>query len=281
MDRCYPPTTDWSCYPGYPDAAPYSELTAAVKARSEMLAWMTLQSLTGLQAGNCPIAVRPCAAGCGTGGTWFVAPVISASLAGTGIGNPGSFLNPYIANGVWFNGCGCGVGDGCGCSRLSEALLPGPVGAIHEVRIDGQVIAPSSYRVDNFDRLVRTDGGTWPMCQDMAAGPDEEGSFIVTMTQGWAPDDALNFAAGQLAAEYVKACNGDKKCRLPRNVSNIVRAGTTIEIDRDAWRSGTGIPEVDDVIRAYNPYALKSAPVIVTPETLNAGAGARRTTWWG
>lgn len=276
MERCYPASTDWSCYAGYPDAAPYTELDPNVKARSEMLAWMSLQTLTGLQVGGCPIAVRPCAAGCGAPGTWFVAPVLAGSLAGTGIGNPGSILRPYIANGVWFNGCGCGVGDGCGCSRLSEARLPGPVGEVHEVRIDGQVIAPSSYRIDNFDRLVRIDGGTWPLCQDMAAAPDEEGSFIVTMTQGWPADPALNFAAGLLAMEYVKACT-NQKCKLPGNAVQVARAGVTIELGRDVFTQGTGIPAVDEVVRAYNPYGLRSAPEIVSVEHMPV----RKTTWWG
>lgn len=273
MQRCYPTTTDWSCYPGYPDEEPYTTIDAALKARSEMLAWQTLSARTGYQAGNCPQTVRPCAEGCGARGAWMAAPVSPAGLPGM----TGSGWIPTLIDGSWFNVCGCSGPSDCGCSTLSQVRLPGPIGEVIEVRLDGVVVTPSAYRVDNFDRLVRTDGGVWPACQDMAKDLTEEGTFAVKYVQGFPADDSLNFAAGVLAMEYLKACTGDQSCRLPANVTSIARQGLTMEIDsRDPFTSVlTGIVEVDSVIAAFNPHGLRVRSSVLSPDQRRG----RQTTW--
>lgn len=281
MERCYPATTDWSCYPGYnvdPEQAtpPYSEIDPTVKARAEMLAWLSLGARTGQSVGTCPVTVRPCAASCGPRGTWVTAVVIGGDMQA--LGRRGGLLNPMIVgDGDWINACGCFSSDDCSCSRICKAILPGPVGDVIEVKVSGAVVDPSAYRVDNGNQLVRTDGECWPSCQDMNAGPDEEGSFVVTYVQGFPIDDALNFAAGILAAEFLKACTGDKSCRLPAGVASLTRQGVQLDIvSRDPFESLlTGITEVDTVIAAYNPYGLRSAPVVISPDY----RPTRQTTW--
>lgn len=281
MQRCYPTTTDWSCYPGYdvdPEQAapPYSEIEPEAKARAEMLAWLTLSARTGQSVSGCPVSVRPCAAACGPRGTWRTAVVIGGNAQALGLRS--GLLNPMIVgDGEWINACGCGSGEGCSCTRICEARLVGPVGEVIEVKLSGVALSPSAYRVDNGDRLVRTDGECWPVCQDMNAGPDAEGSFVVTYVQGYPIDDALNFAAGVLAAEFLKACAGDKSCRLPAGVASISRQGIQLDIvSRDPFDSHlTGIAEVDTIIAAYNPYGLRSAPTVISPDY----RPNRATTW--
>ena len=43
-------------------------------------------------------------------------------------------------------------------------ILLRTVGSVTEVTIDGVLVPPSVYRVDNSTQLVRTDGGSWPSC---------------------------------------------------------------------------------------------------------------------
>src|SRR5688572_502587 len=152
MDICYPTGTDWGCT--YDDAQ-IEALNPTIKQRSEALAWSTLAALTGYRLSLCPTLLRPCSLRC-TGRTWYVAPV--------GDNANGAFA-PYIWDGSWYNGCGCR--SDCSCTSMSIVHMPTEVGGIEAVWLDGALLDPTAYRVDNGTQLVRTDGGVWPACQDM------------------------------------------------------------------------------------------------------------------
>lgn len=262
---CLPETTDWACAkPDWVDA-----LTPEVKARSEALAWRTLAALTANQISTCPILVRPCKTGCRTG-SWMEASVM-------GVGISGTVFTPGINNqGFWVNSCGCNTA--CGCGSIESITLEGPVGGIVEVRIDGVVVPPSAYRIDNFVELVRTDGGTWPSCQDMSLDNSEVGTFSVSYYLGAAPDGLMQSMAGMLAAEFAKACLNDKSCRLPTGTTSIVRQGVAMEIRSTMFEDGlTGIREVDSYVAALNPFKLKARPVVFSPDARKP----RRTDWRG
>lgn len=279
MPVCYPSETDWSCSFTAEQLEEMRADTAkaAAMARSEAFGWYTLAALTGYQIGVCPVLIRPCAARCAPAGTWMAAPVAGGNAGALPLRSIGSFT-PYITGGQWVNGCGCGTPSSCGCGRVEEVLLPGPVGAIEYVKIDGVTVDPSRYRVDDGARLVATDPTLrWPLCQDVAASENEPGAFVVSYYQGAAPDEMTRLAAGMLAAEFYRACTGNGKCKLPTGVKTLVRQGVTFEIEDGMFANGlTGILEVDSLIRIYNPNGLKSAPVVTSPD---AGARGRRQTW--
>ena len=262
MTICVPATTDWSC--AYSDEE-IAALDPAVKLRAETLAWYTLASLTAFQIGVCPTTVRPCRAGCAPAGTWLVSTVA---------GRPIGLFQPHVvAGGVWVNGCGCSRDD-CSCVSLCEAILPGPVGAIESVVVDGVTLDPTAYRVDNGTRLVRTDGECWPVCQDLSSSDPALG-FWVTYYQGAAPNELTRYAAGVLAAEFYKACSGTK-CRLPNGVTSVTRLGVSYQITAGSFPGGyTGIHEVDAVIRLYNPHGLTVPPRVVSPDQ----RAPRQSTW--
>ncbi|HEY6564064.1 MAG TPA: hypothetical protein VIY86_06180 [Pirellulaceae bacterium] len=259
VDICYPAGTDWGCV--------FSEeevegLDPIVKERAEALAWSTLAALTGYRLSLCPVTIRPCASRCNMQ-TWYVAPVGSGNFAGA---PPGSAFSPYVSNGVWFNACGCTTPGDCSCSALCEVILPSTVGGIESVWMDGVELEKSSFRVDNGNRLIRLDGECFPACQDMTINDPTEGGLWVSYYPGVAPNDLFRYAAGVLATEFYKACSG-RDCRLPSGVTNISRAGISMEISPGTFPGGmTGIPEVDAVIRVYNPYALKSPPRVLSPD---------------
>jgi hypothetical protein len=266
---CYPAGTDWSCAYSTEqlDEMRGDPEKLAMMEKSEALAWMSLATLTADQIGTCPITVRPCKAGCRNSDTYLSAPVA---------GLPGRFSPHINSAGVWVNACGCDTPD-CSCTALCEAILPGPVGDITEVWLNGAVLDPTAYRVDNGNRLVRTDGDCWPLCQDMTQGEHGDEAFSVTYYRGAAPDVVLLWIAGLLAVEWYKACSNDKTCRLPRGVRSVSRQGISYEIERNLFSEGTtGIPEVDALVTRYNPYGLKMAPTISTPQTIRR---PRQTTW--
>ena len=122
--------------------------------------------------------------------------------------------------------------------------------------------------VHELVRGVRVDGEAWPTCQDMAA-PDDDG-FTVTYYRGAAPNILTRAAAGALAAEFYEACQGNA-CRLPSNITSMSRSGESYDFQQtDLPEGDLGIPEVNAVIAIYNPYRLKSAPKVVSPDSQNA-----------
>jgi hypothetical protein len=249
---CYPDSTDWSCVPAEVIAA----LPPELKTRSEALAWSTLQALTGYFFSTCPITVRPCRRSCLPGGlAWPVAPVYVN----------GNFQPHINSAGYWVNTCLCGQ-DACSCTRICEVVLPGPVGGPMEVKIDGAVLDPTAYRVDNGNRLVRQDGECWPDCQDMNLPADEVGTWSVTYYRGTGPNSLLDYAAGVLAFEFSKACSG-QDCRLPAGVTSVSRQGVSFQIQTGLFQNGfTGIQEVDAIVGLYNPGHLKAPPYVTSPD---------------
>lgn len=254
--NCYPTTADWRCVPDG------MTLDPEIKEQAEMLAWATLRVLTGFQTGNCPVTVRPCARRCGYAGTWFVAPVAQSGFAG--VLQNGTFA-PRVVDGMWINSCGCGQNDLCSCTTVSAIRLPGPIGEVTDVKIDGVTLAPTAYAVYG-DQLVRVDGESWPLCQDILSDDSAQGTFAVTYRQGYPIDEIVNIAAGTLALELYYACRGES-CRLPANATAVTRQGLTIELAGSLFVQGwTGIPEVDVVIGLLNPHGLKVAPQVWSPD---------------
>lgn len=258
MAMCYPDSTDWGCV-GTPEEI--AALDPVKKARAEMLAWGSIARLSGFRVSTCPVVLRPCRTRCAPEG-YMSAPV----------GAWGDGFSPYIQNGRWYNACGCRR-DQCGCGVIRELVLPdmevsGPV----VVKIDGAVLDPSAYRVDNGNRLVRMDGQDWPMCQDMNLPDGEEGTFSISYYVGVGPDDMLNYAAGLLAGEWYKACDG-RECRIPDTATRAVRQGISFEIP--SFDQGTsGLREVDNIIAMYNPYHLKTPSRVVSVDSIR---GRKRT----
>lgn len=254
-ELCIPTTAIW---PDPSVLVPPDDLDsdglAAFDQRIEIVtarAWMLFQALTAYQLQLCPVTVRPCR-GWGRGGSYFIAPVT---------GPAGSPFWPFFINGGAINIL-CGHDYECGCAWVHGIYLPGPVGAIDNVTIDGVVLDPSAYRLDNGNQLVRQDGEGWPYWQDFNLPLPEVGTFSVTYFNGASPDILVNAAVGILAQEYLDlAASGH--CRLPAGLTQISRQGITMEVNADILSDGlTGIREVDDVTALFNPNRNKMPSAI-------------------
>ncbi len=110
----------------------YDSLEIADQVRVRQMAVEFLWNWTGRVFGLCEVALRPCRENCGQTSAW----------------NNGKML-PVLLGGRWFN-LGCArCGNECGCSYTPALHLPGPIDSITEVLIDGQVLPPAAYRVDD------------------------------------------------------------------------------------------------------------------------------------
>jgi len=216
---------------------------------------LTLWAATGRRFGLCERTIRPCGqqSDMPTGYYW---------AEGTWV--------PYIFNGVWRNCSGCaGSMQGCcACAPDCQVWLPPPVYQVDLVTVSGNVIPSGSWRVDNGQWLVRTDGECWPLCQDYNIDYPSEGVFQVGYRQGMPVPSVLLVAAGELACEWARNCLGGA-CRLPQRVTSIARQGVTISLAdvESLLRNGlTGVTTVDQVINRFNPYRLASAMKVASPD---------------
>ena len=225
--------------------AKWDEYEPSVQERAVALASSTLHRLTAYRVGGCPVTVRPCSSGCAPRG---VLPFYGAF-------GRDQWINPGITSaGLWVNACGCTAA--CECSAACEIRLPAPVGEIIEVIVDGSVVDPADYAVEDGNALVWRGEGEcpWPAYQDMSLPLDAEGTFAITYLNAYPVDMLGAQAAAHLALEFAKACGGKGKCALPAGVTSVVRNGVSFEVASGLFPEGrTGIQVVDGFIELWNP----------------------------
>jgi hypothetical protein len=197
-------------------------MSASQRADVEAWAKSDLWEATGRVYGTCEVSVMPC-------NDWGV-------LCGT-------CWNSYRS---------------CGCAFISEVKLPGPVHSIVSVVVDGVELDQADYRVDDWQWLVRLDGGVWPVWTDLA-DPD---SFLVTYLLGQEPPAGAGSVTGMLVCARSGCSNAN--CKVPRNATQVSRQGTTMTLNNGvgtnsrAWRyypdtvAVFGIPDVDAWVRNAN-----------------------------
>lgn len=143
-----------------------------------------------------------------------------------------------------------------------------PVDEVLAVTIDGEVMDPADYRVDNWRWLVRLDGLRWPRCQDMLAGEAEQGSFSITYTWGRSIPAGARAAAISMACEFAKKCRGSASCRLPERVTSLTQQGVSMTL-LDPFlfleQGGTGLYEVDLWLTSVNRAKAYIEPGLADP----------------
>lgn len=197
----------------------------------EQAAASFLWAATGRRYGLCEVTLRPCRRDC---------------LPGSGLPSPSR------VGGQWVNlACGSCPGQ-CGCGAVSEVILDN-VAEVIDVTVDGEELDPfETVAVYDNRRVVRTDGGQWPACQDLST-VDGPGTWSLTILQGLPVPPGGEFVAGLLLCELAKACRGDDSCALPRRVQTVTREGVTIGFQDQFESLGhlrTGIWEIDSWIEA-------------------------------
>lgn len=248
-----PCITDWEptmCCTIPASTAPVSGhlLTAAIEA---------LWQAGGQRYGLCTDTVRPCREECWNAAGW---PFNDSWWQWGGGYSGGTWPRPLLYAGAWYNiTCGGCPGD-CSCTALSKFLLPAPIQSIVQIKIDGAVMPTGSYKVFDNQKVVRTDGSWWPVCQDLTKADTETNTWSVTFTQGEPVPEIGKLALGELFCEYARACAGED-CRLPKNVQSLVRQGVSISLPTEEdWMES--LTFVHQYIKYANPNHLRGAPAV-------------------
>jgi hypothetical protein len=145
----------------------------------------------------------------------------------------------------------------CSCTRLEQVELPYPVADVTQVKVDGVILDPSAYRVDEWRYLVRLDGGLWPRCNDLNLPDTELDTWSVTARYGTEVPELGKIAVGELATQIVRRCMGASGCTIPAStVRSINRQGVTkVFFDAaTAFKNGAvGLYWSDLFINTVNP----------------------------
>lgn len=270
---CSPWTLDLSCYlvsGSLPDPClsngtpvPQSVIDSATLAASQLV-W----ALTGRQFGCCEVTVRPCRKKC-------LSDCCLPSEFGWDMSHP--WVPVHQADGTWTN-ITCGCNDECSCVNLSEINLPTPICSVSQVLIDGIVVDPATYRVDNFSKLVRLGTDVWPTCNDLTKADTEVGTWSVTLIYGVPVPELALLAANEMAIEIIKNCVG-QPCKLPQRLQSISRqqvSATFLDPMEFLDKGLTGLYFVDLAARTFNPNRLQRRPRVFSPDSLKKW---RVSTW--
>ena len=168
-------------------------------------------------------------------------------------GDPGGWW-PVGSRRGGMGACSCNRSARCGCSSLSEVRLADHVVEVVQVLVDGVVVPPVEYALDEGKFLVglsKADGSprVWPCCQRLDLETTEPGTWEVTAVVGQLPPIGGKLAAASLACELLRALTPDQRgCRLPKRVTTITRQGVSLALldPLTLFRDGaTGVSEVD------------------------------------
>jgi hypothetical protein len=251
------PCSGW--VPNHSLCGSWAALSAAQQAYADRVAIRVIWAATGRQFGLCPVTVRPC---------WVPQEPLYQAFP-VGYYGEGYWSLQGVSGGgvvVLANGS-CACSSGCACSP-PQVALPGPVDSIMSVIIDGVPLGPAAYRLDLGTYLVRTDGGSWPAPQNLAANAGATSTWTVSYLQGVAVPADLQDAAGLYACQIGKAIQGGN-CQLPNRVRSVTRQGVSIDfIQEDDFleKGRTGYDLVDSILATYNPHGLTQRPRFLSPD---------------
>ena len=154
--------------------------------------------------------------------------------------------------------------------------------SIDEVLVDGDVLDPACYRVDDHRWLVRlpdvgeTARRSWPCCQRVDLPDSEPDTWSVAFTWGAAPPPSGVSAAAAFACELVRARTGDD-CSLPPEIVQVVQQGLTYSLPEPDQTGRSKLPlAVKWFLDAVNPLGVRRPASVWSPDL---GAPAVRTTW--
>ena len=234
----------------WPASVDITTLDPDTVALAEKYAAASMRMLTLNRVGGLPRTVMPTGRTC-------TSPLMRRDMF---------YPAPFFPSSESLRSCNCSMF--CSCPPVGGVLLTAPVGDILEVKVDGVVLDPSAYRVEDGERLVRNDGERWPVCGGK--------NFTVTYLNAYKVDAMGAYAAGVLANEFLNMLTSAKKCRLSAKITSVNRQGMQMELAPGMFPDGTtGIEEVDVYLRMWNPNGIKQAPKVYSIDLPKS----REVTW--
>lgn len=143
---------------------------------------------------------------------------------------------PTLFRGEWYN-----IDPGSPSSCLA-VFLPGPVAEIISV-------------VDERGEDLSAKQASWGM--EVMGNP-----AVVRYVRGLPVPPGGALAVGRLASQVYLQCVGDKRCRLPQNVTQVTRQGVSASFEPPE-PGKTGLTDVDLWVSSVNPNGLSEQTQVV------------------
>lgn len=159
-----------------------------------------------------------------------------------------------------------------GAAALHEISLGAyPLRDILAVRIDGQLVDPTSYEIHDRRWLVRVpETESWPAWQNLYGDPmTDEGTFGVWFEWGAVPDQGGVRALKDYVIELAKGASGDP-CNLPARLQNLQggpgQSYSLLDPMTFIADGKTGVYLVDMWLHSVNPNKLARRSSVINPD---------------
>jgi hypothetical protein len=167
--------------------------------------------------------------------------------------------------------CMCVSAMSCHCPSLRGFTMPSPVATVTDgspdiiVTIDG--VEFTDWKLVDGSLLVRTDGKSWPSCQDLGLADDAVGAFTVTVTHGEERSLIARNAVVEIACLFLKR-NPNSQRGLPANTRTVASQGVTITMEALEKEIKAGAFLMPWTIRFLTVYAPQGRhePYVYSPE---------------
>lgn len=182
-----------------------------------------------------------------------------ARLSGYTVGKCSAVLRP-LTNCKGCRAWCCGGADGI-YLKAKDMI---PIVSVTRVRIGADVVDPDTYGFDvETQMLWRVPGDKWPKSDDRWAAAGTEQAFAVDVITGNEPDAWARSVATLLACELVNNCLG-RKCRIPKNATQVTSQGITITISEAEIQAL--LPEVAGWMKSVNPHHAVLPARVLSPD---------------
>lgn len=158
----------------------------------------------------------------------------------------------------------CGSGD-----RVRVQSATGPVTAVTEVRVNGDVVPTTDYRFyPSTQLLYRVPPDTWPTVDQKWADCGDPNTMCVDVVVGYEPDSWAEQVHAELVCELLQSCTGGE-CRLPTNATSVNAQGISITLSPTELKQF--IPSVAGWVAAINPNNGQNVSRLFTPDKDGGG----------
>jgi hypothetical protein len=191
-----------------------------------------------------------------------LAGTILRTLSGNRVGLCEDVLRPLSECGVCRGFCNCGSGD-----RIRVLSSVGPVVAVTEVEVDGDIIPSTEWRFYPSSQLLyRVPPDVWPTRDTKWADCGDPDTMCVEVQIGSTPDAWALAVHAELTCELIKSCTGGA-CRLPSNASSVTGQGVSITLTPEDAKMF--IPSVAGWVAAINPAGATQPTKVFSPDIGN------------
>lgn len=154
----------------------------------------------------------------------------------------------------------CGCWGPCTCCNVDGIVLFGFQPAVTQVKVDGVVLDPSAYKLVDNRVLVRVDGSSWPVWQNVALADSQTGTFSVTFEHGDTGGWVGLMAATEMSCDLIEASVPNGRPKLPPHAISALMDGVALQLDASQL---TGFPWLE---RLQGLYPGGDRPVYYSPE---------------